>query len=296
MHSGRNTVLFIVNEVLAKKGGYDVPRLVGDFLDADRFLPEVVFSEYPGHAEEIARRRGEEFDMLVAGGGDGTVNQVACSLVNTDTVLGILPLGSGKGLARSLRIPLNLRKAIDVLSGSNLALLDTGKAGPYRFVNIAGVGFAAEVAHAYSGSARRGFIPYARNTLGKLPGASPVSVNLRIGDRHVEGKYFDISMANSKQWGYGARISPLSRPGDGIFELCLFRPFPLLRSPELLARLFTGSIHRSRYMEVIPTGSVWITGDGPFKGHVDGEPVEFPASFGISIEPGSLKVVHPLKG
>ena len=290
MHSGRNKVLFIVNEILAKKGGHNVPRLVKDHLDSGRFMSEVVFSEYPGHAEEIARKRGAEFDTVVAGGGDGTVNQVACSLVNTDTILGILPMGSGKGLARSLKIPLNLRKALEVLNGFKLTRLDTGQAGPYRFVNIAGLGYAAEVAHAYSRSGRRGFLPYARHTLSKLPGFSPLSAGLRIGDRQVDGNFFDISMANSTQWGYGARISPLSQPGDGIMELCLFSPFPLLRTPELLARLFTGSIHRSRYMEVIPTGSVWITGDGPFKGHVDGEPVEFPASFGITIEPASLRV------
>ncbi len=296
MLSGRHKVLFIVNEVLAKKGGYNVPRLVKDHLDAGRFESEVLFSEFPGHAEEIARIGREEYDLVVAGGGDGTVNQVACSLVNTDTVLGILPMGSGKGLARSLNIPMNLRRAISVINDFKITRLDTGRCASYRFVNIAGLGFAAEVAHAYAKSSRRGFFPYAWNTIGKLPNFSPVSVNIQTGERQFNGSYFDVSVANATQWGYGVRISPLSKPGDGILELCLFRPFPLVCAPGLMARLFTGTIHRSGYMEVIRAGTIWISGDGPLKGHVDGEPVELPASFGITLEPGSLRVVYPARG
>jgi diacylglycerol kinase (ATP) len=293
MHSGKIKALFIVNEILEKKSGQNIARLVSEHLDLERFDPTVLYSEYPGHAGELANRYVGQYRLMVAGGGDGTVNQVACNLVHTETVLGILPLGSGKGLARSLKIPLNVRRALGIINSFQISRIDTGMADAHRFVNITGIGFAAEVAHDYATSIKRGFFPYASHTIKKLPGYSPVPAGIQIGDRIISGRYFDVSIANSSQWGYGARISPTSKPGDGILELCLFDHFPLLRAPGLLARLFTGTIHRSKYMEVIPVSSVRITGEGPFTGHIDGEPVEFPSPLEISIEPGSLQVVRP---
>jgi diacylglycerol kinase (ATP) len=291
MHSGKIKALFIVNALLEKKSGLNIARLVSEHLDTERFDPTVLYSDYPGHTGELAKQHAGQYRLVVAGGGDGTVNQVACNLVHTETVLGILPLGSGKGLARSLKIPLNVRRAIGIINGFQITRIDTGMADIHRFVNIAGFGFAAEVAHDYAASKKRGFFPYALHTVKKLPGYPPVSAGIEIGERTVSGRYFDVSIANSSQWGYGAQISPTSKPGDGILELCLFDHFPLVRAPGLLARLFTGTIHRSEYMEVIPADSVRITGEAPFKGHIDGEPVEFPSPLEISIEPASLQVV-----
>ena len=293
MKSGKIKALFIINALLEKKTGKDISRFIEEYLDHDRFNYTLMHSDYPGHEGEIARQNASFFDLVVAGGGDGTVNQVACILVHTETALGILPMGSGKGLARSLGIPLSISGAIEVINRFRVVRIDTGRAGLQRFVNIAGIGFAAEVAHAYAGSRRRGLLPYALNTAKKLPFYPSVSASIEIGDRIVSGKYFDITFANSTQWGYGAHISPTSKPDDGILEVCLFRKFPVVLVPGLLARLYSGTIHRSRYMEVIPAEKASISGNGSFKGHIDGEPVEFTAPFDVSIDPLSLKVLSP---
>jgi len=265
--------------------------LITENLDPERFDFTILYSEYPGHTGVLADQNAGQFQLIVAGGGDGTINQVARSLVNSETALGILPMGSGKGLARSLSIPLDLRKAIRIINRFEIHRIDTGMVGIHRFVNIAGIGFSAEIAHAYADTKKRGFFPYVINTAEKLPGYSSVSASISINDRNISGKYFDISFANSSQWGYGAHISPVSKPDDGLLHICILRKFPKILIPGLLTGLYTKTIHLSRYMDDIPAKDAEITGHGTYKGHIDGEPVEFTAPFKVSVEPGSLKVV-----
>lgn len=295
MHSGRLNTLFIINPILEKKSGKNVSGLIIKYLNPARFNPTILYSEYPGHSKVLARKHVERYHLIVAVGGDGTINQVAHSLIYSETLLGILPLGSGKGLARSLKIPLNIRKAINIINRLDIARIDTGVVGIHRFINIAGIGFAAEVAHAYANSKKRGFISYARNMARTLPGYSPISVMVTIENRRITGRLFIISFANSTQWGYGAHISPNSKPDDGWLDICMIRSFPKILLPVLMVRLFTKTIHRSRYVEVIPARNAEISGNRSFKGHIDGEPCEFTVPFNITIEPGSLKVICSTK-
>ncbi|MFC2116342.1 diacylglycerol/lipid kinase family protein [Bacteroidota bacterium] len=295
MHAGKIKTLFIINPILERKTGKSISQLIAEHLDSDRFSPTILYSEYEGHAKVLASQNAGKYQLIVAGGGDGTINQICHSLVHTDTMLGILPLGSGKGLARSLGIPLNIKDAIKTINRLNIARIDTGMLGTYRFFNIAGIGFDAEVAHAYAGSITRGFFPYALNIIKKLPGYSSISVGVTIENRNISGRYFIVSFANSSQWGYGAHISPMSKPDDGLLNICLIRNFPKIFAPGLMIRLYTKTIHRSKYMETIPVKKAVISGNGSFKGHIDGEPVEFNAPFNVSIEPGSLKVVYDAK-
>ena len=291
MHSGILKTLFILNPILEKKSGKNVSGLITEHLDPARFDPTILYSEYPGHAGVLARQNVAKYHLIVAGGGDGTINQVARSLVHTETMLGILPLGSGKGLARSLGIPLNIKEAIKVINRLFTARLDTGLVGTHRFINIAGIGFAAEVAHAFEGSRARGFFSYAMNVAKTLPGYSPISAKITIENRSITGRFFIISFANSSQWGYGAYISPMSQPDDGLLDICIIRNFPKILVPGLLARLYTKTIHRSGYVEINPVKKAVISGSESFTGHIDGEPVEFTAPFNISIESGSLNVI-----
>ena len=294
MAPGKLKTLFIINPILEKKRGENLSSLISEHLDSEKFEYQMLHSEYPGHTSVLTRENAGKYGLIVAGGGDGTVNQVASGLVHSKTLLGILPLGSGKGLSRALGIPQDIRKAVQVLNKCNISSIDTGLVGTHRFVNIAGIGFAAEVAAAYEGSRTRGFFPYAKNIIKKLPGYSPVFVEVKNEKRIVSGSFFDISFANSTQWGYGAHISPTSKPDDGLLEICILRKFPKLLVPGLLLRLYTKTIHRSRYMDIIPVKNAEISGQESFKGHVDGEPVDLTAPFHISVEPGSLRVLTGL--
>ena len=204
--------LFIINPILEKRGGRNISRLIDEHLDHERFESEILYSEYPGHSRELSRRNVRNYQLIVAGGGDGTINQVARSLAHSETILGILPMGSGKGLARSLRIPLDPGKAIEIINRFQIARIDTGMAGMHRFVNIAGIGFAAEVAHAYAGSKTRGFFPYALNIAKILPGYSPISAGIAIEDRDIPGRYF-TSVSQTPPSGGTAPVSvPFQNP------------------------------------------------------------------------------------
>jgi len=295
MQSGKIKALFIINPILEKKRGKNIAGLISENLDPDRFEYKIVHSEYHGHTLVLARENAGQYNLIVAGGGDGTVNQVANALVHSETLLGILPLGSGKGLARSLGIPMKLKGAIQTLNELNTTRIDTGRVGTYRFFNIAGIGFAAEVAHAFAGTLRRGFFSYVLNIAKIFPGYSCVPVELITEGRRASGKYFDISFANSTQWGYGASISPTSKPDDGLLDICIIRDFPRILVPALLIRLFIKTIHHSRYMENLPVKTAEISGNGSYIGHIDGEPVELTAPFKITIEPGSLNVISAIK-
>lgn len=291
MNTGKIKTLFIIHPILEKKARKNISGLITEHLDHERFDPTILYSEYADHAGILARENVGKYNLIVAGGGDGTINQVAHSLAHSETILGILPMGSGKGLARSLGIPLHLKDAIKIINRLVIKRIDTGQAGTHRFFNIAGIGFAAMVAHAYSGSQRRGFFTYAISTVKTLTGFRPISIEITTENRSISGRFFIISFANASQWGYGAHISPMSKPDDGLLDICLIRNFPKILLPVLLTRLFTKTIHRSRYVQTIHVKNAMISGNESCRGHIDGEPVEFTLPLKVTLEPGSLKVV-----
>ena len=291
MQSGVIKTLFIINPILEKKSGKSVAELVTRHLDTEIFKPDIVYSEYPGHAKEIACQKAGDYQVVVAGGGDGTVNQVAACLVNTETALGILPLGSGKGLARALGIPLNVKAGLQTINRQSIVRIDTGMVNQYRFVNMAGIGFDAMVAHSFTGVQRRGFFLYLVRTTGSFLRYSPIPAHIKIENRNISGRFFLVSIANSTQWGYGVHISPHSKTNDGLLDICVFRNFPKILVPLLVTRLFIKTIHKSRYVEIIPVKQVEISGSNSFTGHTDGEPAEFTAPVRISVEPSSLRVI-----
>ena len=285
--------LFIINRICDSKHRWSIAGLIDKYLDTSKFNPKIEYSEYPGHAKDIARENVDKYQIYIAGGGDGTVNQIASSIVGTGIPLGILPLGSGKGLARSLGIPLNLKKAIDTINNYSVHTIDTGLINQHLFINIAGIGFDAVVAKSYNDIIRRGFFAYFYKAAMVFLKYSPIAVQIRTESHKISGRFFLVSIANSSQWGYGTHISPNSKIDDGLLDICMIRKFPGILIPVLATRLFTKSIHRSSYSEIIPAKQAEITGNDVFKGHIDGEPVELVSPIRISIDPGSLYVICP---
>jgi len=284
-------ILFIINHMLEKRLGLKVQDLIADSLDPSLFEASRVYSEFPGHARELARENRDKFQVMVAGGGDGTVNEIGSQLIHSDVILGILPLGSGKGLARSLGIPLDLRKAIQTINDFNVEKIDTGLANQFRFISIAGIGFDAAVAHAYARKSGRGFFTYAFQTVKALFKYSSITVHVQTNKINRFTRVFLLSLANSSQWGYGARISPQASTRDGLLDLCLLRNFPLILSPALLIRLFNGTIHRSEFIDIFHIKQAEIVGTGDYIGHIDGEPVTFATPIQFRVDPASLSVI-----
>jgi YegS/Rv2252/BmrU family lipid kinase len=254
---------------------------------------EVFLTERRGHARELAEaavRRGAR--LVIAWGGDGTVNEVASSLVGTDTVLGIVPGGSGNGLARELRLPTSPAAALDIALRGTVRRIDAGELGGRWFFSIAGVGFDAHVASAFDRdtAGRRGFSTYARITAREL-------WRYRCSRYQVDGAdavaALLIAFANSAQFGNGARIAPSARIDDGVLDVVVFEERSRVHTLWGLPRLFTGSVSRVAGVTIRQVTQAVVESDAPMVFHVDGEPVNGGTRLEARVHPGALRVAAP---
>lgn len=298
-------IAFIINPVSGSKETQNakrkLPKLIMQTLDAEQWLPNIVFTEHAGHATEMAyqfARMG--FDAVVAVGGDGTVNEVARGLVKGNgrltngeraTALGIIPMGSGNGFARHLNIPIKPQKALEMINRSEPISVDYGLANGKMFVSTCGTGFDAMIADHFAGSNKRGFATYFQNIIKDVFSYHPQTYHL-IGDGlDVTHKAFLITFANANQWGYEAMIAPKASLQDGKMDIMMMSSNALLGSASLALRLFAGSIDDSHFMNTIRAKEVTLEREEPAPFHIDGDPVEMEKDIHIKIVADGLKVL-----
>lgn len=289
-------IAFIINPVSGSKETQKekrkLPKVIMQVLDESQWLPNITFTEYAGHATELARQYARMgFDAVVAVGGDGTVNEVACGLRDSKTALGIIPMGSGNGFARHLNIPVRPQKALEVINHSEPISVDYGLANGKLFVSTCGTGFDALVADNFAGSNKRGFMTYLQNVLKEAFAYQPQTYHL-VGDGiDVTHRAFLITFANANQWGYEALIAPKASIQDGKMDIMLMSSHAILGSASLALRLFAGSIDDSHFMDTIRAQEVTLEREvaGPF--HIDGDPVEMDKDIHIKIVADGLRVL-----
>ena len=297
-------IAFIINPVSGSKETQNakrkLPKLIMQTLDKEQWLPNIAFTEYAGHATELARQYARMgFDAVVAVGGDGTVNEVAqgivkgCqpSSVSHQTAMGIIPMGSGNGFARHLNIPIKPQKAIEMINHSEPISVDYGLANGRLFVSTCGTGFDALIADHFAGSNKRGFSTYLQNILKDVFSYQPQTYHI-VGDGlDVTHKAFLITFANANQWGYEALIAPKASVQDGKMDIMLMSSHALLGSASLALRLFTGSIDDSHFMDTLRAKEVTVERENAAPFHLDGDPVEMEKDIHIRIVPDGLKVL-----
>jgi len=285
-------VLFIINSLLQKRSGRNLSQIIPKYLDKSKFDSDICYSQYPGHAGELAVSKRDEFDIIVAAGGDGTVNEVGQSLAGSDTILGLIPLGSGNGLARTiLKIPPSIPKSIQILNACNIRNLDMGLINGKPFFNMAGVGFDAIVAHRYNVKDKHGFFTYLQTVVELFFKYQPQKFELLYESKLHTIKAFLISFANSSQWGYNAHVCPGADPSDGLLGITIIRSFPKLIVLFLAWRLFTGRINKSRFVQVFMTKSIQVRSPGEIIGHIDGNPVIFKDNISVEVVHNAIKVI-----
>ena len=289
-------IAFIINPISGAKETQNakrkLPKLIMQTLDMEQWLPNIVFTEYAGHATELAHQYARMgFDAVVAVGGDGTVNEVARGLKDTKTALGILPMGSGKGFARHLNIPIRPQKALEMINHSEPINVDYGLANGRLFVSTCGTGFDAVVADNFAGSNKRGFMTYLQNTLKVAFSYQPQTYHI-VGDGlDVTHKAFLITFANANQWGYEAMIAPKASVQDGKMDIMLMSSHAILGSASLALRLFTGSIDNSYFMDTIRAKEITLEREEVAPFHIDGDPIEMDRDIHIKIVADGLKVL-----
>jgi diacylglycerol kinase (ATP) len=252
---------------------------------------EVFITERRGHAGDLAWRAAARGDRLViAWGGDGTMNEVGAALVRRETPMALVPAGSGNGLARELGISRRPRQALVDAIGAAARRLDAGELGGRLFFNVAGVGFDAHVAACLDRdrSGRRGFGAYARIALSQL--RSYRSAMYRLDEAADPQPAFLITLANAPQFGNGARIAPAARPDDGHLDLVVFEAASPLAVLCAVPRLFVGGVARLRGVMTRQVDRITICSDGPMTFHVDGEAVQGGTRLEGRVLPGALKI------
>ncbi len=258
----------------------------------------VVFTRAAGHATGLAAEAVEAgAELVIAVGGDGTVNEVARALLGSDTALGIVPVGSGNGLARALRLPLKPAPALAAIERGVRRRIDVGRLNGGLFLNVAGTGFDAVVGAAFqragAGGNRRGLLSYLRQSLGEALGYRPQPLVLEANGEPLSLTPFMVTFANGPQYGSGAVINPGGKLDDGRLEIVYFDDGPiggiLLAAP----RLFTGGIEKASRYRRVSTARATLRAESPLVIHRDGDPVESARRIEVEIVPGALEVVVP---
>jgi YegS/Rv2252/BmrU family lipid kinase len=290
-------VKFIHNPKSGLMRGPKLIRKAIEFTLADApFAYDFSETEYRGHAHDMARQAAVDgYDAVVAIGGDGTANEVGSALLYTDTALGIIPAGSGNGLARGLSIPVSVRRAVRVLLNGKFRTIDAGTIEDRHFFIVTGLGFDALVGKLFDDRSLRGPLPYFYIGVREFLFFRPESFKLEFDGRTVERSALLVTVANTSQWGLGAIISPKAQPDDGLLDVCIIRNIPLYRAAFHLPKLFTGRIEEVREYERYQTTSLRISRHKPGPFHVDGEPVDAGRAVQIGVKPRALKVIVPCK-
>jgi diacylglycerol kinase (ATP) len=288
----KERIAFIINPRSGSNNKKDIPRMINEQLNPDVYEPLIWFTEARAHATELAvKALNDGIKKIIAVGGDGTINEIAGKLLNTDAALGIIPCGSGNGLARHLKIPLDTVAAIRLLNKSRIMKMDSGNVNGKAFFCTSGIGFDAHIGKLFADKVKRGFQTYITTTISEFFNYVPVVYRLLINGERSETKAFFITFANTSQYGNDAFICPDANVEDGFLDICILRPFPKYTVIDIGRRLFSKSIQGSKYMERIKAKELIIETDQETIMHLDGEPFIAGKRLEIKVVPFSLNIM-----
>lgn len=264
------------------------------FLEREQLQGDIVDTTHPHHATELAKNAiAEGCDVVVAMGGDGTLNEVARAVTNTSAILGLIPCGSGNGLGRHLGLPNGGTASLRVLRKATVRTIDTGVANGLPFFNVMGVGFDAEISSQFNRLTKRGFLAYVRTGLRTWMTYQPQDYAIRNGTRQLALPAFVIAVANSDQYGNDCFIAPGAKVDDGLLDLTAIRPFGNLGLLPLATQLFRRTVQQSPHVESLRGDHFLIERSEAGPIHTDGEVHLTDATVEVSIKPQSLRVLVP---
>lgn len=288
----KKKIVFIMNPISGTGSKEAVPHLIESTLDKELFDYEIRMTERAGHASEIASEaRDRHVDIVVAVGGDGTVNEIARSIVHSDTALGILPCGSGNGLARHLLLPMNLRKCLEVINQGEIHDLDYGVINGYPFFCTCGMGFDAFISQKFAEAGKRGPITYAENILREGLKYKPETYVLEDESGTHKYKAFLISCANASQYGNNAYIAPQASMSDGLLDVVIMEPFDVFEAPQVSIDMFNKTLDRNSKIKTFRCRKLHIHRNSPGVIHYDGDPVTTGEDIDVELQPKGIKII-----
>lgn len=294
MNESMKRIIFIVNPISGTQSKELILSLLDEKIDKTRYTWEVVYTERAGHAVTIAAKSAEEkADVVVAIGGDGTINEIARSLVHTETALGIIPCGSGNGLARHLHIPMDPKKALEILNNGCIDIIDYGKINGNDFFCTCGVGFDAFVSLKFAHAGKRGPMTYLEKMLQESLTYQPETYELETENGVTNYKAFLIACGNASQYGNNAYIAPQATLTDGLLDVTILEPFTVLDIPSLAFQLFNKTIDQNSRIKTFRCKKLCIRRTKPGVVHFDGDPLHTGENVDIELIQRGLHVVVP---
>ena len=290
----RKKIAFIINPNSGNDKKTDRVKLIRRLVN-NTYDSEIILWENVEDCDAIFRRViSEDFDVAVAVGGDGTVSQLATALCGTKVTLGIIPFGSGNGLARHLGIPMNPSKSMQLIENGQVQKIDRGKINNQSFFCTAGVGFDARIGKLFAESTNRGFWTYVKITLREFKNLKDEMYTIVIDGKEIKRNAFLICIANAGQYGNNAWIAPKAKVNDGILHLSILGPFRWYNIVGIAIKMFRKKLNTSRFMESFNGQKITITRKLEGAIHYDGEPGIMGVELAATIESGALNVIVPL--
>jgi YegS/Rv2252/BmrU family lipid kinase len=285
-------IAFIINPISGRNGVDNIQDTIEQSIDRERFDAVYVQTRRRGEAISLARTfAGEDFDFVVAVGGDGTVNEVAQGILYTNTTLGIVPTGSGNGLAFHLKIPRNIKKAVEIINNAKRYTIDYGLLNERPFFCTCGMGFDAHISAAFAKTKKRGFSSYLKLIVREYFKYKTEEYRLVSENLDMKINAFVITFANAAQWGNNALIAPHANIQDGKLEVTILKKFPVWAIPNLSLQLFSGKIDRTPYIITFETTEAKVIrfADGDY--HYDGEPCFLNREVTVKVVPKGLNII-----
>ena len=291
----KHSLLFVVNPISGIGRQKKIEDILDKHINHNKIEYSVRYTEHIHHGTEIAKQAAEQgcFDGIVAVGGDGSVNDVVSGMVGCGLPLGIIPCGSGNGLARNLKIPLTPSHAVEVLNGMKTAEIDTIDLNGHIVASIAGVGFDARVARRMKQAKSRGLKAYANIILNDYPTFKCHTYKLNIDGNEIEREAWFISFANSNQFGYNTAIAPLAKLDDGLIDICIVDKIPLHHIPLTAPLIYLNHFELSQHVEFFRAHNVTVYNNEEKWVNIDGEGERVGEELHFHNMPKSLKIIIP---
>ncbi len=287
------SIAFIVNPISGAKKKRNLPLQIREFFSRSTGYNVTLYrTRCAGDATFAAQKFAEQkFDFVVAVGGDGTVNEVARGLIGSDTALGIVPFGSGNGLARHLGIPMGTKSALEYITKAKPKHADYGLINDIPFFCTAGVGFDALVGDKFAKAGTRGFITYLQQILREYITYKPEKYTITIDGKTITRRAFLVTFANASQWGNNAYIAPEASLSDGMLDVVVVSKFSILDTPEISLQLFIKRVDKLHFVEIFKCKSATVTRSKEGHIHFDGEPGYLGEEINVNVVRGQLKVL-----
>lgn len=289
----KKKIVFIMNPIsgTVKKAG--IPKLINENLDMEKFCFDIVNTEYAGHATSLAKEASQKgIDIVVAVGGDGTINEIGRALVGTDTAMGIIPCGSGNGLARHLMLPMDIRKAILNINKCVVHELDYGVIDGHPFFCTCGMGFDAYISMKFSEAGKRGPVTYLENILKSGLSYEPEEYEIESEEvGRIKKKAYLVSCANASQYGNNAYIAPQASMSDGKLDVIIMEPFDMLEAPQISIDMFNKTINRNPKVKTFKSSHIIVHRKEEGVIHYDGDPIMAGKDIEIKLHHKGINIV-----